>query len=395
MRTPRPPARRQAAGGFSLVEIMVGLVVGLIATIVVMQIFLNAEGSKRITTGGNDALVNGTIALYDLERDLRSAGHDLSAYSLLGCTLSFTPSAESSAVTLTLAPVVINPAGIPGADTNTDVVLVVSGNSNGSSEGDLLTSASTASTYAVATPSSFAVGDDVVVQAATRPATCSLTLGAITAISGSSLTITNGTAGMAVGSLVYNLGQSLTLRAYAVRNGNLTVCDYTVYDCGKSSYTSTLNSTVWVPLASNIVSLRAQYGRDTTNIATSVMDGVIDTFDQTTPPNSSPTLPIYCDWTRVQATRVALVARGAQYDKTTVTLATLTWAGSTVVSSTGTGVPTTNPTAVPINLTSTALNGTASQWQNYRYKVVETLVPLRNALWQGAQAGWEGGTGGC
>ena len=396
MRTPHlsKPLRTGFQRGFSLIEIMVGLVIGLLGIIIVMQIFLNSENSKRATTGGNDAQVNGTIALYDIERDLRSAGHDISSYNIIGCGLTFTPSAETNAVTVTLAPVTINPATsvVPAGDANTDTLLVVAGNSNGSSEGDLLTNISTSTTYVVATPSSFAINDNVMLQAATRPSTCNLALSTVTAKSASSLTMSNGVASMAVGSLVYNLGAAPMMRAYAVRNGNLTVCDYTAYNCGSSTYTSTLNSTVWVPLASNIVSLRAQYGRDTTNTSTSVMDGVIDTYDQTTPASASDTtgLQAYCSWSRVLATRLALVARSAQYDKTTPTTATLTWAGSTVSTSTPT-----NPTAVTINLTSTAMSGTTSQWQNYRYKTVQTVVPLRNAIWQGSQSGWEGGSGGC
>ena len=37
--------------GFSLVELMVGLVIGLMATLVIMQVFSTFEGQKRTTTG--------------------------------------------------------------------------------------------------------------------------------------------------------------------------------------------------------------------------------------------------------------------------------------------------------------------------------------------------------
>ena len=57
-------------------------------------------------------------------------------------------------------------------------------------------------------------------------------------------------------------------------HGKLTVCDYMVNNCGA------FNARHWVPLASNVVSLRAEYGRDTT---TATMDGTVDAFDQTAP----------------------------------------------------------------------------------------------------------------
>jgi type IV pilus assembly protein PilW len=42
---------------------------------------------------------------------------------------------------------------------------------------------------------------------------------------------------------------------------------------------------------------------------------------------------------------------------------------------------TTSATPVLINLTSEA------NWQNYRYKLYQTTVPLRNVSWLGVQAG--------
>ena len=43
------PYRRSA--GFSLVELMVGIVVAMVAVIVIMQVFRMTEGHRRSTTG--------------------------------------------------------------------------------------------------------------------------------------------------------------------------------------------------------------------------------------------------------------------------------------------------------------------------------------------------------
>jgi type IV pilus assembly protein PilW len=61
--------------GFSLVEIMVGLVIGLIATLVIMQTFSAFEGNKRSTTGIADTQTNGSIGLYMVQRELQFAGY--------------------------------------------------------------------------------------------------------------------------------------------------------------------------------------------------------------------------------------------------------------------------------------------------------------------------------
>lgn len=391
-RTSQPRSRRSS--GFSLIEIMVGLVIGMLAIIIIMQIFSASDTSRRATTGGDDAQINGTIALYGLERDIRAAGYGVSSYNLTGCSLGYTTSQDSAAVTLSgaIAPVIINPPAslVPAGDANTDTIFVMYGNSNSPSEGDVMIAPSTAGNYQMATPTSFAANDYVIAQTSTRPSTCSLTRDQVASVTPPNVAVSPGVAGLASNSIVYNLGQAPIIRAYAVRNGNLTVCDYTAYNCGSSSYTSTLNSSVWVPVASNIVSLRAQYGRDTSGISTSTMSGIVDTYDQTTPGSSADTsgLNVYCAWARVLATRVAVIARSPQYDKTMPTSSAPTWAGSTVVATASAGTPA-NPTAVTISLTGN------SNWQYYRYKTLQTTVPLRNSIWQGSQPTYQGGSGGC
>ena len=63
--------------GFSLVEIMVGMVIGLLATLVIVQIMSAFEAQKRVTTGNADAQTNGGITLFGIERDLQMAGFAL------------------------------------------------------------------------------------------------------------------------------------------------------------------------------------------------------------------------------------------------------------------------------------------------------------------------------
>jgi type IV pilus assembly protein PilW len=325
---------------------------------------------------------------------MRQAGGGISAFGILGCSLSYTSSSDSAAITLSaMGPLTINAALIPAGDGNTDTLLIISGNSSSPSEGDPTTATSVAGAYEVTTASNFSKGDRIIAAESTRPDTCALILDKITAISSATLAVTTGVAGLDSGSIVYNMGSSPTIKAYAIRNGNLTVCDYLRYDCGSTSYTKTLNTTVWVPVVSNIVSLRAQYARDTSGISgsTSTMTGVVGTYDQTTPGSSSDStsIAVYCRWARIIGTRLAVVGRSTHYDKDKPTTSEPTWAGTTKNTSTSSTLSTLNPTALAIDLS------LLSNWENYRYKTLESSVPLRNIIWQGSQTTYQGGAGGC
>ena len=82
--------------GFSMVEMMIGLVIGMIAVIVMMQVFSVSEGYKRTTTGGDDAQNNGAIALYALQRDIRQSGLGASAFQLIGCNVTLRAGVRST-----------------------------------------------------------------------------------------------------------------------------------------------------------------------------------------------------------------------------------------------------------------------------------------------------------
>ncbi|MFT4241068.1 MAG: PilW family protein [Acidovorax sp.] len=379
MYAPPHPHRLRAQRGASIIEIMIGLVLGMFAVLVILQLLTSGTTQQRLTGTSADAQTNAATALHMLTREATEAGLGIGSYTELGCSLTYTTTSDTASVTLTsLGPVTVNPAAalVPAGDDYTDTLLVISGSSAGPSEGDALTATSTATTYTVTTPASFAVGDYVVAAATTRPTACALTLGQVTAIDDYVLTVSNGTAGLWTSSsdsaAVYNLGSTPTIHAYAIRNGNLTMCDYMAYNCGSTTYTSTLDSSVWVPVASHIVSLRAQYARDASTI-----DGVLDTYDQTSPASED-----YCSWQRVLGLRMAITAQSQQYQKDalydkTASATTVTWPGSTA-GTTSDGV--TN-TAAPISL------GSVTDWQHYRYKRAEATVPLRNIVWNDGKSG--------
>ena len=360
-----PPAIRRCAsrsdGGFTLVEIMVGMVIGMLGLIIMMQVFSLSESQKRSTTGGGDALSNGMIALYGLQRDIRQAGYGTSDPSILGCNLQLRAGVTLSA----LAPVTINHPSITGQDANTDTLLIVYGNPNSSPQGvGITTQPATAGgavspdIYAVATPSAFTPGNEVVATPLNRATPCNLSMTGVASVgvgSPSNVIVTAGTgvAGMSSGNL-FNFGSAPKIRAYAIRSGNLTECDYMVNDCGNAANNN--NTSIWVPISSNIVSIKAEYGRDTSV----PMDAIVDVFSTTAPATA-------CDYARISSVGIALVARNANYEKTAVTAAAPSWQGDTGNNASATA-------ANNIDLSALA------NWQNYRYSVLQTIVPMRNLV---------------
>jgi type IV pilus assembly protein PilW len=385
---PRTPHKRET--GFSLIEVMVGMVIGLLAMLIIMQLYAIWEAQKRTTSSGGDAQSNTLIGLYTIERDLQNAGQGLSSKDLLGCQLDTSNNQRSPAdITFpAIAPVAINPAGIPAGDPNTDIVQIMFGSSSGLATAVEFTQIDSV-TYRVTAPAlrNGLVPGDLII-AAQSGKNCTLTQvtslpagkcdtgttnadlvkhenvafknahnNCTTTTSGSHWNNPAASVAYSSGAKLYNVGPVPATRLYAIRNGRLTVCDYLFADCGNAANKG--NTSVWIPIADNIVSLKAQYGRDTDT----PMDLTANTWDTTTPTTD-------CGWAKIPAVRVALVGRSTQYEKAAVyTAVTQTWQGGS------------------FNLTKNPDGSANAEWDRYRYKVLETVIPLRNIVWMGVLTG--------
>ena len=209
---------RKHEAGFSLVEIMVGMVIGMFAIIVMLQSFSFFEERKRTTSGGSDAMSEGVMALYALQRDIRQAGYGFAALDILGCPVTL------SGVSMALAPVTINPATtiIPAGDDNTDRLLVIYGSSEGQPQGrtDLA---------GLPRPSA----DNYHVQPGSP---CPL------------FSPPNTAPPLPIEGTLYDLGPTPKILAYAIRSGNLTRCDYREKDCSAvANYATVANHIVSLP----------------------------------------------------------------------------------------------------------------------------------------------------
>jgi type IV pilus assembly protein PilW len=91
---------RKSDLGFSLVELLVATAITLISLLIIVQVFSVYDGWKRTTTGTAQSQENGLLGAFSIERDLRHAGFGMiglgcptiNAYTLLSPALS--PSAQ-------------------------------------------------------------------------------------------------------------------------------------------------------------------------------------------------------------------------------------------------------------------------------------------------------------
>lgn len=374
---------RKRSLGFGLVEILVAVLIGMFGVLIMMQVLATSEEQKRTTTSGNDALNEGILALYAIQSDVQSAGNGVTDPLLLGCNLTLRTA--PSTLTIPLAPVLINTVGtatfpFPAADANTDTLFVFASRGVGSPQGDKVTGAGNQ----IQNPPAYNVNDMVVwvrMDNSTNPPKrlepCNLTLDRVAAVDVAARTVTLASgAVMNSADYIFNFGQAYRANGYAVRNGNLTLCDYSNTAKGCDQVQN------WIAINNNIVSLRAQYGRDISPaIPPAVpapgaaqpigMDGVIDVYDV-----PDPTLAMgYCDRARISAVRLALTSRSAVMEKDAVTgvaggVPAPVWEG------TNAGVPV-GSAAAPITLSANP------NWTFYRYRVFQSVMPIRNISWIG------------
>lgn len=363
---------RPRARGFSLVELMVAVLIGLIGTVVIFQVFAVFEGQKRTATSAGEAQQNGLIALTTIERDSRMAGYGINYLPLLGCNVVGYDSVGTRNFTFPLVAVSMT----DGAGGAPDTLTFTYGTSGMLIQPGKLTLSSVANATSSALDSvyGFLNGDLIIVgNSGASPATnCQLrqitalppataTPNTINHTSGGGASARyNNPNGLAIAYPAWDAttqvgGRVFTFGAAPPANPPLTsvpvVGTYSIVN-GQLAYQNLLTDAAAAPTVDGIVQLQAQYGYDANN------DGTIQSTEwQTTAPAA---------WARVLAMRIAVLARSDQPEKpnpTTfvcnTTTVTPTWAGGNIDPSV------TDPT----------------NWMCYRYRVFETQVPVRNLIW--------------
>jgi type IV pilus assembly protein PilW len=386
--------RRHDAGprnerGMTLIELMVALVLGLVTTYFISQVFAVAEGYKRTATFGTDAQVNGAVAIHTLRRHVMGSGYGvISAPSALGCPIygEYGTSGSSTATPpMPLAPVVITAA--TSASAPSDTVSVVTSTKSSFAAPMLVKDTHLASdgtpaftiesgTHGVkaddtilAVPSGWTAASKcmlfTVKEDNTAPATTlsKSTIPHVASPSASSWNAAPTSAWPAGGfpdkSLILNFG-AIRWMNFGVSGDTFQVFTWTAAGIGAAE-----------DLHSGIVLMKALYGRDTD------ANGTVDTYDTNTPTDN-------VGWRNVKAVRFVVVARSGQRERDEVTAAAPTWnvgAGAAVnyVGAPGDAATVCAATAatceLPLPLTH------VSDWKHYRYKVFDTAVQVRNLMW--------------
>ncbi len=422
----RPEAHRR---GFTLIEVLVGVAIGLIGCVIIFQVFAVNEGYKRSTASGSDAQVAGALGIYALERELKMAGFGVNDRVAQGCTmLGYTSTRVPTSYSIALLPAQIH----PGTGSNGEDILSISfGNPFEFAPGYGLSAANMApgqnfqmenrggvrrfdfllafqpgqANCSLLNAVSLPLDSPGPVQCAGANATDSVEICAGVAktdadgvariynpaggLTGApTYTVQAGTAN----TRYYDLGPEPAFNVYRIINNTLSLCNMRVSNCASTAAAN------WTPIMENVVFMKAQYGLDTND------DGIVDTYDSricrdttaytatagdnfgsvwttATDTNAdglvdtwSSGVPSAYDWSRVMAIRVAIVVRSSQFEKEDVTAATLKlWPDATSNSGcTGAAALTNAPSAGPTY---------AVPDRKYRYRAFETIVPLRNAIW--------------
>ena len=343
--------------GFSLVELMVGLVIGLLATLVIIQVFSTFEGQKRSTSGSSDAQTNGSIALMSIQRNVQMAGYGLplpmadKINSVLKCTAFADYDPDNNVATnnsTNLFPLVIQ----NGAGNTSDTLTVrFSTTALGAIPVSIVNVANATSAVGLVVNNNIGCKDNDIALISSGT-TCRMT--SIADANGNPNTLQN----IRLNALT-PAGSPLVNNAKFACMGNWQNYTYQVVNNELR-----LNNQ---PIVTEVVNMQAQYGVSATANSNQVNQWV-------NADGATWAAPTVTNRNRIKAIRIAIVVRNGLLEKQVV---------STACSSTTAA----NPTGVCAwdgsvygQAPAVVLTGTAD-WDRYRYRVFETIVPVRNMLW--------------
>ena len=340
--------------GVGIVDLMVGLTISLIAMLVILKVAILFEARRNSTVGMADAQLNASSAMTLISRDIRMAGQGLGPPDSLGCAVDHDLSALVAP--LTLKPVEI----MDGAQGESDSILVLS-----SATPQIMTPATLIADHATGDTSlmldsTLGIQRDHLLLLYEPSKDCSLFQATSIPIGGyrvdHATPVRATKTAYQVGARAINLGGMYYVR-YAI-NDNLQL--------QRERYNAADNAWSAAVMASEVVNLQAQYG-----------------FDLRPGPQASPQVTRWSstmlnadgsgttgdngDLLRLLAIRLAIVVRSVQRSDQ--------------------GCHSPNPQWMAADGTTGELKATdiivdkTPDWACYRYRVLQTEIPLRNLLW--------------
>ena len=391
MSTMRAP--RQA--GFSLVELMVSVVIGLLALSFATRMVGQSEKNKQNSLGGSDAMQNGMVAMFSISSDSAEAGWGLNDPILAGCDTNFSDSAGYA----------LSEASRGGATIHPLAAAIIVDNGAAPDQITLYAGSALSGTGSLRLVADFAGGtridvdripygfaqDDVIVVAPETVGAAKCGLAQISndpaAVPGPPqpqyLEINSGGRrfnGAGLGATykasqarLFNLGpaRQLQFHTWSVDSGFLRLRSTNL--SGASAAPATV--------VDNIVSIKAQYGFDTRpgNSFTPGVAAQVGTWSASMiDADGDGVAGGAGDFQHVVALRLAVVARGKAPERPAPGASCSATTAKPVLfaSSVPQGVA-----GVPVTV-DVGVAGDSVDWRCYRYRVFETIVPLRNAAWR-------------
>ena len=386
-------SRPRRSRGFSLVEILVGVAIGMVGMLVIFSTVATWDTHTRSTTSGSDAQTAGSLAMFNFERDVKQAGLGFMGIGAivapgpglpvpntptsLGCSVVFNDTATGRVLPFNLVPVEITVGALGAPDT----INVLYGSSAFFVTRETFDLSTASSKTLARNNNAFKTGDLAIVA---KNLVCQLVQ--VTAYPGGK------SIAHAAGNYVNFYDPAASVARYNAAGGPAFAAGGDIYSLGPRPRRSTwqvnplravLTSAEFfqgdpaVEVAEGVINLKAQYGLDTNG------DRVVDLWTNTLPVPTTPAV-----WAQVMAVRVGMLVRSRQFEKTAdqsgagaalgVTTANPRWAGSDDPSGNG-GFLMTN---VNGSLDSFGNNDAdPNNWRFYRYRVYEKEILLRNVMW--------------
>jgi type IV pilus assembly protein PilW len=381
---------RSTTAGFSLVELMVGIVLSIICVMGMLAAFSSYEGQKRTTTNLSDAQQNGSFSAFMLERELRTAGAGLVQgrnYGIWGCAIdawsagtkrlplakALDPPFDGWPLTTRAVPVLIS----AGTGTNSDVIGIVRGNPIARTFRTNLVSASSTT---VTVDNSMGMFPKEYLLLSDNSGKC--TFGLTATVTGTSIGLD--TAGSAsdgfsapahyTGSnaaYIFDMGINPAITLFGVNPTNRSLVAYDLLQRTAVDATAVAP----YPLADNVVQMKALYGVSTLPTDTAVSSWVAPTttWSIATLTPTPDTQTASTARSRIRAIRIAIVVRSRQQERAALATSASV-SGAAYLGYTG-----------PASMTlfkdlPTALQTTIVTDPTYRYQVYDLVIPVRNNL---------------
>ncbi|HJU21606.1 MAG TPA: PilW family protein [Casimicrobiaceae bacterium] len=337
--------------GTSLVDVLVGLAIAMIAVVVVYAAFFATDTVRRSAASTADAQSASRFALFSIASQLANAG---AGWSLAARWLDTCPFDANAATTLRPIAVLITDGG---TDDRADTLIVRRALAPAIRLPAAFASAAPAgSDFRVQSPDGFVAGDRVV--AISRTGACAM----------SQVTAVSAPAGGVIAIAHTPIAVDFPITSVLVDLGPASLASTLRFDLVSQTLRSQdlANGDAPVPIASNIVNVKFQYGIDSDG------DGTLDTWVRASAPGPwSPATLLAAPRTtldRILAVRIGMIVRGDRVD------GTLTGDYHWVLFD----CEAADKTTCPGRLESTIAAGSSG---SYRYRTLETVVPLVNVMW--------------